>query len=205
MRRHQDDLREVGKLPRELLFKIADLVDENIIIQSDIAGLKDILADTDTSVSTVMVVFYNIVLCKDDPRRFIRFIDSTSNLTDEEKNTLKDVVKEIHDKIDIGKITINMNANNLEVFGHMCVNTSKDKYFITTEFRPISKKGKIIRMVPSLVMDIPIYDSRGNNKSVNFQMNLEEAERFADLLNKNIEALKGEISDIHEKFGSEVI
>lgn len=205
MVRPQDYLGEVGKIPRELLFKIADLVDENIITQSDIAGLKDILADTDTSVEKVMVVFYNIVLQKNDPKRFIKFIDSTSNLTDEEKNTLKDVVKYIHDKIDNSKIMINIRSKKLEIFGNMHVNTSKDDYFITTEFRPVSKKGKIVRIIPLLVMDIPISDSRGNNKSVNFQMNLEEAERFVDLLNKKIGSLRGEISDMHEKFGSEII
>ncbi len=40
-------------------------------------------------------------------------------LTDKEKDTLIDVVKKTHNKIDIGKIKTNTNTNHLETFGYM--------------------------------------------------------------------------------------
>ena len=205
MGRAQDDLGIVGKLPRETLFKIADLVDENIITQGDITGIKDVLGDTNVSAGTIVTVFHNIVTRKDHPKTFMGFVDSTSNLTDKEKDTLREIMKKVHSKVDAGKITTNISANYLKVFGHVHMHRSAAAFSIATEFRPISKDGKIIRMVPSLVMDMPLYDPREGDKSVNFQMDLEDAEWFANLLNDNIEALKIEIQEMREKFGSEII
>ena len=179
MSRAQDDLDIVGKLSRETLFKIADLVDESIITQRDVTGIQDILEDPNVSAMAI-TVFLNIVTRKDHPEIFMKFVDDASNLTDKENDTLRDVVKKVHSKVDADKITTNVNANHLEVFGHMHMHINMNAFFIATEFRPISKDGKIIRMIPSLVVDMPIYDQHENNKYVNFQMGLEDAKLFAN-------------------------
>ena len=205
MGKAQDDLGIVGKLPRETIFKIADLVDENIITEGDIAGIKDVIGDTNVSIGAIVRVFHNIATRKDNPRTFMEFVNTT-NLTDKEKDALIDGMKKVHNKLDADKITINMDTHRLEVFGHMHMDRSSATFPIATEFRPLSKNDKIIKMVPSLVMDIPIHDPREKNgKSVNFHMDLEDAEWLADLLNRSIKDLKAEIQQIREKFGSDVI
>ena len=204
MGRPQDDLGVVGKLPRRLLFKLAELVDESIITTPlDIAEIKNVLGDTNTDVGKIMRVFYNIVTYKDDPKTFIKFIDSTRKLTDSDKSILKDVMKKIHSKVDAENIRSNRKVINLDTFGHMHAHI--DESSITTEFRPFSDGNKIIRIVSSLVIDASIHDLHGNHKSINFQMDLDEAEQFADLLNKNIKSLKSEILEMREKFGSDII
>ena len=205
MGKAQDDLGVVGKLPRETIFKIADLVDENIITEGDIAGIKDVLGDTNVSIRAIVRVFHNIARRKDNPKTFMEFVNTT-NLTDKEKDALRDVMKKVHNKLDADKITTNMTALHLEVFGHMHMDRNSAIFPIVTEFRPLSKNGKIIKMTPSLVVDIPLHDPREKDgKSINFHMDLEDAEWLADLLNRNIKTLKAEIQQIREKFGSDVI
>lgn len=205
MGKAQEDLGIVGKIPSETIFKIADLVDEDIITKGGIGGIEDILGENNVSIGAIVRVFHNIVTCKDHPEIFMKFVDSTSDLLDKEKDTLKEVVRKIHNKVDADKITTNINVNQLEMFGHRHVQKNESTFFIASEFRPILKDGKIVKMLPLLVMDLPVYDPRGNSKPVNFQMNLEDAEWLADLLNDNIKSLKIEIHQMREKFGSEVI
>lgn len=205
MPRYQKDLAEVGKIPKEVIFKIIELVDEDVVTQQEIAGLKDVLGDIDVDIERVETVFYNIVLAKDDPESFIEFIDDTNELTSNQKSILKDTMKKMHDKVDIHKIRTNRNVPRLATFGHPY--TQIDDHSITTEFRPISDKDtrKITKIVPSLVIDTAFYDPHKKSKSVNFQMNLDDAQRFVDALNRNIDALKAEIQDMREKFGKDVI
>ena len=198
------DLSEVGKLPRSLVLKIADLVNEDIITQQNITGLKDVLGDVDADIDRIEMVFYNILLLKNKPKEFTKLVDGTSTLTDKQKDTLKDAMKKIHDKVDIEKIKINRQVNHLETFGH--THAHIDDFSITTEFRPILDKDtrKIIKLVPSFVIDTSLY-SRKKDNPINFQMGLEDSQRFVDSLNRNIDALKAEIYDMREKFGSKVI
>ena len=205
MNHPQDDLGEVGKLPRRLILKIASLVDENILTEPNIEKIKDLLKDTAIDLKKIILVFHNMVLFKDNPKEFIKFIDSSSKLTDREKGALKDAMKDIHSRVSTKNIKISEHVRHLTIFGHMHMHPSEDDHSIAPEFRPISEGNKIVKIVPSLVMDVPLYDSRENDKSVNFQMSLEEAEQFAKSLNKGIEFLKAGIADMREKFGSDVI
>ena len=205
MPQYQKDLAEVGKIPQEVLFRIIDLVDENVITQPEITGLKDVLGDVDVDSDRVETVFYNIVLAKDDPESFIKFIDDTSELTSSQKNILKDTMKKIHDKVDIRNIRTNIHIHRLKAFGHTY--TQIDDHCITTEFRPISDKDtkKITKIVPMLVIDTAFHDSDKKNKSINFHMDLDDAQLFVDALNRKIDALKVEMQEMREKFGEDVI
>ena len=204
MPQYQKDLAEVGKIPQEILFKIIELVDEDVVTQPEITGLKDVLGDVDIDIERVETVFYNIVLAKDDPESFIKFIDDTSELTSSQKSILKDTMKKIHDKVDIRKIRTNRHITHLKMFGHTY--TQINDHCITTEFRPISDNDtkKIIKIIPLLVIDTAFYDSH-KNKSINFQMDLDDAQLFVDALNRNIDALKAEMQEMREKFGNDVI
>lgn len=200
---YQRDLAEVGKIPKENISRIIELVDEDIIIQS-IAGLEDVLGDADVDADKVETVFYNIVRAKADPKLFIKLIDSTSELTTNQKDILKDAMKKIHNKVDINKIRANSTVFRLETFGHAYIRIDDDS--ITTEFRPISDVNmkKIIKIVPSLVIDTELID-RDKSIPINFQMSLDEAQQFVDALNKNINVLKTMTREMREKFGKDVI
>ena len=199
------DLTEVGKLPKNLILNIADLVDEDIIIKGEIVGLKDILRDVDANIDRIEMALYNVILFKDNPKEFIKLVDETSTLTDNQKDVLKIAMKKIHDKIDIDKIRVNSQALHLATFGHMYAHI--DDHSITTEFRPIldEKTRKIVKMIPSIVIDTSFQDPHKKYKPINFQMDLDDAQKFADLLNKNIDTLKAGIQEMRERFGSKVI
>ena len=205
MRRYQKDLAEMGKIPKDVMFKIIELVDEDIVTQQEIAGLKDVLEDIDVDIDRVEAVFYNIVMAKDHTEEFTRLIDDTNELTTNQKCILKDTMKRIHDKVDIRKIKINYNISYLKTFGHMYAQI--DDFSITTEFRPYSDNDtkKIIKIVPSLVIDTALYDSRNKSKPINLQMNLDDAQLLVDTLNRKIDTLKAEVQEMREKFGKDVI
>ena len=204
MPQYQKDLAEVCKIPQEILLKIIEIVDEDVVIQSEITNLKKVLGEVDVDIDRVETVFYNIVLAKDDPESFIKFIDDTSKLTSSQKSILKDVMKKMHDKVDIRKIRANRHISRLKTFGHTYIQI--DDHCITTEFRLFSDKDtkKIIKIVPLLVIDTAFYDSH-KNKSINFQMDLDDAQLFVNALNKKIDVLKTEMQEMREKFGKDVI
>ena len=203
MKQVHKDLSEVGRLPRNLILKITDLVDEDIIVKQNIPGLKDILGDVDADVDMIEQVFYNILIFKNEPKKFTKLIDDTTALTDEQKDTLKEAMKKVHDKVDIDKISVNRQVDRLETFGHLYAHI--DDFSIATEFRPILDKDtkKIIKIVPSLVIDNS-HQMHTKDNPINFQMDLKNAQQFVDSLNRNINTLKVEIQELREKFGSDV-
>ena len=189
MARYHKDLAEVAKLPNDVVLKIIELVNEDI----------------DTDIDRIETAFYNIVLAKDDPESFVELIDDAPELTSKQKDILKDIMKKIHGKLDVRKMRTNSHVPRLKTFGHVYAQIGI--YAITTEFRPLSDPDtkKITRLVPSLVIDTAFGDRHKRNKSINFQMDLDDAKLFVEALIKNIDALEDEIKEMREKFGESIV
>ena len=118
------------------------------------SNIKKIVGDgfPDDDILYLERTFLDFVTNRSRPAEISRWANA-AGLDDGKKTLLLKVVQGIRDKTEQKKIDLNLHANMLQFFGHPHLHSA----IITTEFRPITHFGKIIKIVPSLVVCATIH------------------------------------------------
>lgn len=190
-----------NRMPKEQIIELGNFFDDILYTSPDLSKLEEIL-DISFRMSDIIelhAIFYNFTIGKRSPNKIFEIID-TSKLDEDKKKVLKETVQKIHDKTDLGDVSIRTTTSFLKTFGHPSIHD----FTIVTEFRPISNKEKIEKFIPSLIISIDTHEF-GVDKVINFQLNLNEVEKLVDKLNEGFNSLKTEIQDLRNKFGDDII
>ena len=198
----QEDLSVVGKIPKDKLLKLADMFDESVMTKAPkLEEIRRVIGGSKSDAKKVLTAFYNFVISKSDQSYIFDLINQLQNLTENEKIILKDIIEQIHNKVDHDKIVIQTGSELLKMFGHKHIRHVE----MITEFRPISNQNRILKIIPAIVIDTPIFDRKGAEQRVNFQMDLETAEEFVTQLSGRIDDLKRETQYMRDKLGSDIV
>ncbi len=130
-----------------------------------------------------------------------RVID-ISDLEKEKKSLLKEIVKKIFARTDPEKIKYSQRVLG-QHFGHSHLHTIG----IISEYRTVTRDGKIIKFVPPIIVSGVGHnpDEKYRDATINFQLDVNEAELLIKNLSGVIEETKIQISGIRKKFGGNII
>ena len=198
------DIATLSKLPEGQIRALADTIDESIIVRridrtkvDEIVGVKL----SETEVSCINNVFYNFVVNHARPQTMTRMID-VAPLTEDKKNILKQVLKNLHERVDAQKVNQMQTMADLEVAGHPHLH----QLTIYTELRPISNDGRITKMIPELVINGVLREPHTpNDRPISIQLDPTQARRLSKEVSNQLDSLDMEIRFIKEKMGDDVI
>ena len=206
MTQARPELAVLGKLSNDKINELSEFFNESIVTQRpDVEKIKNIVGEnfSDIEIKSIVSVFFNFFRSSDYQDKIFDIVDASDVGDKQKKEFVKETIKKIHAKIDPAKIELNAGSAFLKNFGHPHLH----EVSVVPEFRPIMHEGKIVKFVPSLVINGTLHHSNPNNNEVtlNFQTDLNTASDFVDALNEEIKELKMQISELRNKFGDGVI
>lgn len=191
------------KIENNKINQIFNLVDENIVIvEIEKEKLSKIIGEgfTDSEIYYINNAFYNFANTK-KVENMLTIIEN-SILSNDKKIILKENLQILQKRLSQNKISLLQAQSSLEQLGHPHVHTIG----AFTEFRPLSQNGKIMKIIPSLIINGTMHSPDVNkNTSINFQMTLKEFEKMLKEFQNNVSVLKEEIAEFKEKFGDDII
>ena len=198
------DIAALAKLPNDKVRALANMMDESIIVRSpDRTKVDEIVGAglSEAEFSCINRVFYNFVVNKASPQTIRRMIDATS-LTEDEKNMLKQVLKNMHERLDAQKVDQMKAVADLGVVGHPHIH----QLSIYTELRPISIGGRITKMIPKLVISGVLREPHTpNDRPISIQLDPTQARRLSKEVGDQLDAFETEIRFIKEKMGDDIV
>lgn len=197
-------VRAFSRLSREQAEALAEMVDERVILRSlDFGRVRSVTGPgfSDDDISGIARLYFDLMLARLGDVSGTDLADRT-DLDADKRTVLAVIADKILDKVDSSKIRENLTLATLLHEGHPHV----QHLSVYTEFRPFSLNGKIVRVVPHLVVNGIVHESaRIDSQPVKFQLDLASARRLVDDLKAGIDALQDEIKDMRDKFGGEVV
>lgn len=190
-------------LTKDTISKIMNLLDENLVKDQRLTPKSDEikkLGFTDAQLDDILECFFNFYVNIDNSDTIVGLINS-SNIPENAKHLAKETFDEIKKRADKDKISTLENVTTLEDFGHPHLRNLT----VVTEFRPLSKDGKIIKIVPSLVLAGETHTYREKSHELNFQMNIKAAEMLIKALTEEVQTLKNEIAIFKKQFGENIV
>jgi len=199
----KEQLMVFNKIENAKINEIFNLADENIIktrIKKE--KIHEIIGDKfdATELYYINNVLFNFVSNEKEKKLFT--IIESSQLPDDKKNILKDNLQKIRKRTSKDKINRFEAESQIKELGHPHIHSIG----AFTEFRPISNNGKIISIVPAMIIKGIIYNpDTEENLPINFQMSLKQFEKMIENFQKDASGFKEEIAEFREKFGSDII
>ena len=188
----------------ETMSKIVALMDETIV--KDQLGTKKIdsliqLGFPREKAHDIITTFFNFYAGLEFPDQVNAIIDNSS-LIQKEKDLLKKSYETIKKRADKNYLDILRETKEIREFGHPHLHTLD----MQTEFRPIIKNGKIVKMIPSIIVSGSAYDhSQEQGSAINFQVTPEVLESILQELNEGLEKVKKEISALKNQLGDNIV
>jgi len=191
------------KIENSKINQMFNLVDESIIVtQIKKEKILKIIGEGFSNLEIYYInnALFNFVNIKTE--EIILKIIENSELSNDKKNILKENFQAIKKSLSQDKISLLKSMSFLEDFGHPHVHTMG----VYTEFRPLSKNGKIVKIIPSLIIKGSVHNpDNDKNILINFQMTLKEFEKIITEFQNDASVMKKEIAEFKEKFGDDII
>ena len=202
MRSAAADLAVVAGLEKETILKICAAFDRALVFGSRRTDMLKSIAGPrldDESAASTLAVLYNFAISKHDPDGMLERIDSC-DLDPNKKGALKNMLREIHGKIDRGLDTCQ--APRTADLGHLHVLSVA----IESNFCPVFTGNKITKIIPSLAIK-GLARSAGPAGVVPFslQMGMDGAEELVKSLKQRLQSSKNQVSIMRAKFGEGVV
>lgn len=201
----EEQLMIFEKIDDEKIRQLFDLVDETIVNKPlSMEKMVNIL-DLDLDESERKLInntLFNFSINPGSSNSIVKIIEK-SKLTSDKKQILKESLKSIQDKLPEDKLSFESTKSFLEDVGHPHLHTIG----VTTEFRPISKDGKITKILPSLIVTGAMHNQShiGSEQLLNFQIDIETFEKMLKDFQFSLETIKEEVKDFKLKFGEDII
>lgn len=194
-----------GRLSREQADQLADMFDEGLLLhRPDIKQMRAITGPsfTDADLDRLARLYLDLLMTKINDK-IRRDVDSGVGLPDGDKRALLvDIAEKMRGAADADKMWENLTLSTIGSVGHPHIGN----LHVYTEFRPLSSNSTIKRLVPLLVVDCLIHEGgRSPERPMKLQMGLADAQAVVRDIQSGIDALKGEIKAMRDKFGDDVV
>ncbi len=198
----QSELDVFDRISNEKIIELGDFFSDEISYKEpNLSKLEKILGNgfVIDDIPRLANAFYNFTIGKRNPEQIFKIID-TSKLDNDKKSMLRGIVKKIHNKTDLDKVSTSVTSRFLKSFGHPHIHGIDT----VTEFRPISGDNGITKVIPSLIVSVHTHYSN-IDETYSFQLELKEVEKFIEKLSSGANSLKIEMQDLRDKFGDDII
>jgi hypothetical protein len=200
-----EELIAFSGLSEDKIKQISSLLDERVIdptfSKMFINKIIQLIGCSEHIAEHIRICFYNFYNNVDSPK-FIDDIIENSELNANEKNIIKETWATIQKNVDRKKIEMLETAIQLADYGHPHLHL----FGAIPEFRPLLQDGKIIRMIPSVVVTGHVHgQNTEENEVINFQVTPEVLEDLIKDLENVLKDTKIQISELKKQLGDNII